>query len=71
MNGKTAKRLRVLFEENNPFILLKLTQVYGNQTKEMTRRQVYQNLKKLVRTKQIQPRKLYKEKKEMETNANN
>jgi len=58
MRGKQAKAARKLLDEENPFLLLKLIQVYGEATKNMTKRQVYQNVKKLIKFEKINIRKL-------------
>jgi hypothetical protein len=58
MNGKQAKAVRKLIDQENPFILLKLIQVYGEITKSMTKRQVYQHAKRLVKFEKINVRKL-------------
>ena len=58
MNGKQAKTVRKLLDKENPFLLLKLIQVYGEATKSMSKRQVYQHAKRLVKFEKINLRKL-------------
>lgn len=53
MNAKQAKRVRRLTEKRNPFILLKLIEDYGDETKKMSPRQIYQATKKLYEREKI------------------
>jgi hypothetical protein len=53
MNAKQAKRARKVVDKENPFVLLKLIEEYGSATKQMTKAQVYKNVKRLVRDKKI------------------
>jgi hypothetical protein len=61
MNAKTAKLARRVSEKRNPFILLKLIQIYGEKTKEMNPRQVYRAIKKLIKDEKVNLKSLVKE----------
>jgi len=51
MNGRTAKKLRKKLKSGE--ILLALVKEYGDKTKEMNERQVYQKAKKLYKQGKI------------------
>lgn len=51
MNGKTVKRLRKKLKSEE--VLLLLVKEYGDKTKNMNERQVYQKVKKLYKQGKI------------------
>ncbi len=49
MNGKTSKRIRKLLVKPDIRLLALIHEVYGERTKEMGNRQVYQAVKKMYK----------------------
>jgi|WetSurMetagenome_2_1015567.scaffolds.fasta_scaffold132980_2 hypothetical protein len=71
MRGKQVKLVRSVVSKENPFVLLKLIEVYGSKTKEMNMRQVYQSVKKLVKNYKVDLKDLVnRAEKEKSVNAN-
>lgn len=49
MNGRTAKKIRKLLRKPDAGLLVLINKVYGDKTKTMEYRQVYQAVKKMYK----------------------